>query len=233
MGCSFCSSTVGGLIRNLSAGEMLEQIYRIQSASKTRVSNVVVMGMGEPMDNYDNLVRFLKMVSDEKGLGISGRNITVSSCGLAEKIRKFADEGFSATLALSLHASNQKTRELLMPVARKYSIDEALSACRYYFERTKRRVTIEYSLAEGVNDTDENADELSRLLKGALYHVNLIPINPAGEGNYRESKRARVLAFKNKLEKYGINVTIRREMGRDIDAACGQLRKRFKDERDG
>ena len=233
MGCSFCASTVGGLIRNLTAGEMLEQIYRIQAYCKERVKNIVVMGMGEPLDNYDSLVRFLRLVSDEKGLGISGRNITVSTCGLVERMKQFADEGFTATLALSLHASNQATREALMPVAKSYHIDEVLGACRYYFEKTGRRVTFEYSLADGVNDSDENARQLHELIGDGICHINLIPINPVREGKYRESKKARVIAFKNKLEKYGINVTIRREMGRDIDAACGQLRKRIKDERKG
>ncbi len=229
MGCTFCASTVGGVTRSLSAGEMLEQIYRIQSYAGERVSNVVVMGMGEPFDNYDALIRFLHMISDTNGLNISGRNITVSTCGLADRIRQFADEGLQTTLALSLHASNQETREQLMPIARSYSIDEVLSACEYFFSRTGRRVTFEYSMAAGVNDSEAHAKELSELIGHMNCHLNLIPINPVRENGYVQSSREAVLRFKNKLEKYGINVTIRREMGRDIDGACGQLRKRHRD----
>ncbi|MCR5784159.1 MAG: 23S rRNA (adenine(2503)-C(2))-methyltransferase RlmN [Eubacterium sp.] len=229
MGCTFCASTVGGLIRSLAAGEMLEQIYRIQRYTNERVHNVVVMGMGEPFDNYDELVKFLHMVSDENGLNISGRNLTVSTCGLCDKIREFAEEGFTCTLALSLHASNQATRERLMPIAKMYSFDEVLSACDYYFEKTGRRVTFEYSMADGINDSDEDAENLYRAVGKKNCHINLIPINPVRENGYKESEGQRIAAFKNKLEKYGINVTIRREMGRGIDAACGQLRKRYKD----
>ena len=229
MGCTFCASTVGGVIRSLSAGEMLEQIYRIQRYVGERISNIVVMGMGEPFDNYDALIRFLHMISDKDGLNISGRNITVSTCGLADKIRQFADEGLQTTLALSLHASNQQTREQLMPVAKAYSIDEVLSACEYFFKKTGRRVTFEYSMVSGVNDSEENAKELSDLIGHMNCHLNLIPINPVRENGYVQSTHEAVLRFKNKLEKYGINVTIRREMGRDIDGACGQLRKRRRD----
>ena len=227
MGCRFCASTIGGLTRNLRSSEMLDQIYQIQKISGERVSNVVVMGTGEPLDNYENLLRFLGLLTDAHGLHISQRNITVSTCGIVEKIRALAEEELQITLALSLHASNQEKRKLLMPVAYKYELADVLDACRYYFERTGRRITFEYSLVGGVNDTDQDARELSALLSGLNCHVNLIPVNPIEERDYVQPKLAIVQDFKNKLEKNRINVTIRREMGRDIAGACGQLRKGF------
>ena len=229
MGCRFCASTLDGLTRNLLPSEMLEQIYRIQEISGERVSNIVIMGTGEPMDNYDNVVQFLHMVSDELGICISQRNITVSTCGLVPRIRQLAEEQLQITLALSLHAPNDEKRQELMPIARKYTLEEVLDACRYYFEKTGRRLTFEYSLVGGVNDFQEDAKQLSGLLKGLNCHVNLIPVNPIKERNYRKSNREVIENFKIKLEKYGINVTIRREMGADIDGACGQLRKSFID----
>ena len=230
MGCRFCASTLDGLTRNLLPSEMLEQIYRIQEISGERVSNIVIMGTGEPMDNYDNVVQFLHMVSDELGICISQRNITVSTCGLVPRIRQLAEEQLQITLALSLHAPNDEKRKELMPIARKYTLEEVLDACRYYFEKTGRRLTFEYSLVGGVNDFQEDAKQLSGLLKGLNCHVNLIPVNPIKERNYRKSNREVIENFKIKLEKYGINVTIRREMGSDIDGACGQLRKRYMEE---
>lgn len=230
MGCRFCASTLDGLTRNLLPSEMLEQIYRIQEISGERVSNIVIMGTGEPMDNYDNVVQFLHMVSDELGICISQRNITVSTCGLVPRIRQLAEEQLQITLALSLHAPNDEKRQELMPIARKYMLEEVLDACRYYFEKTGRRLTFEYSLVGGVNDFQEDAKQLSGLLKGLNCHVNLIPVNPIKERNYRKSNREVIENFKIKLEKYGINVTIRREMGSDIDGACGQLRKRYMEE---
>ncbi len=227
MGCRFCASTLDGLVRNLRPSEILEQIYRISADIGERVSNVVVMGSGEPLDNYENLVRFLKLVSDENGLHISQRNITVSTCGIVPKMLELAEENFQITLALSLHASSQEKRQELMPVANKYSIHEILDACRIYFEKTGRRITFEYSLVGGVNDTDEDAEQLCTLVKGMNCHINLIPVNPIKERDYVQSRQQEILKFKNKLEKNGINVTIRREMGRDIDGACGQLRKSF------
>ena len=229
-GCRFCASTLDGLTRNLLPSEMLEQIYRIQEISGERVSNIVIMGTGEPMDNYDNVVQFLRMVSDDKGICISQRNITVSTCGLVPRIRQLAEEQLQITLALSLHAPNDEKRQELMPIARKYTMDEVLDACRYYFEKTGRRLTFEYSLVGGVNDFLEDAAQLSARLKGLNCHVNLIPVNPIKERDYRKSNRQVVENFKIKLEKYGINVTIRREMGSDIDGACGQLRKRYMEE---
>lgn len=229
MGCRFCASTIGGWTRNLTPGEMLEQIYRIQAMSGERVSNIVMMGTGEPMDNYDNMLKFLHMISDENGLNISQRNITVSTCGIVPRMRQLADEKFQITLALSLHASTDEKRRELMPIANKYSMDEVLDACRYYYEQTGRRLTFEYSLVGGKNDTEEDARLLSQRIKGLNCHVNLIPVNPIKERDYRQSDKKVIDKFKNKLEKYGINVTIRREMGRDIDGACGQLRKSYQD----
>ena len=232
MGCRFCASAIGGWTRNLLPSEMLDQVYKIQKLSKERVSNVVVMGTGEPLDNYDSLVRFIRMLSDEKGLHISQRNITVSTCGIVPRIYELAEEDLQITLAISLHASTQEKREKLMPIAKKYSIDEVLSACRYYFQKTGRRLTFEYSLVGGENDSQEDAEELARLIKGLNCHVNLIPVNPIKERNYVQSDKKVIENFQNKLEKYQINVTIRREMGRDIDGACGQLRKRYLDKRE-
>ncbi len=233
MGCRFCASTLDGLVRGLKPSEMLDQIYKIGKDIGERISNVVVMGTGEPMDNFDNLLKFIELLTDENGLNISQRNLTVSTCGIVPRMRELADRQLSITLALSLHASNQQKRLELMPVANKYDIHEVIDACRYYFDKTGRRVTFEYSLVGGVNDTDEDAKELSQLIHGMNCHVNLIPVNPIKERDYVQSNAAVIAAFKNKLEKNGINVTIRREMGRDIDGACGQLRKRYITSKEG
>ena len=226
MGCRFCASTLDGLERSLLPGEMLDQIYAIERSTGERVSNVVVMGTGEPLDNYDNLLQFIHMLSDENGLHISQRNITVSTCGLVDKMKQLADEKLQITLALSLHGSTQEKRQALMPIANRYHITEVVDACRYYFERTGRRITFEYSLVGGVNDTQEDADNLCALVGDINCHINLIPVNPIKERDYVESEKRDILNFQNKLEKNHINVTIRREMGRDIDGACGQLRRR-------
>lgn len=233
MGCRFCASTIGGLTRHLLPSEMLDQIYRIQSISGERVSNLVVMGTGEPLDNYDNLLKFLRLLTDEHGLNISQRNITVSTCGLVEKMRSLAQEKLQITLALSLHASSQEKRKELMPIAYKYELQDVLDACRYYFAQTGRRITFEYSLVAGVNDTDEDAARLTGLIRDINCHVNLIPVNPIKERDFVQPKKQGIEAFKNKLEKNGINVTIRREMGRDINGACGQLRKSYIDQKKG
>lgn len=230
MGCKFCASTIGGLERNLTPSEMLDQIYKIQKISGERVSNVVIMGTGEPLDNYENLLTFIQILCDEHGLNISQRNITVSTCGLVPKIKDLAKEDLAITLAISLHAPNDKVRRELMPIANQYDIESIMEACSYYYEKTGRRLTFEYSLVEGVNDSEENAKELAFLLKGLNCHVNLIPVNPIKERNYKHTKREFIQNFKNILEKYKINVTIRREMGADIDAACGQLRKSYMDD---
>ena len=227
MGCKFCASGIGGLVRNLTVGEMLAQVYAIQKLTGERVSNVVVMGTGEPFDNYDTLIQFLRMLTDTNGLNISQRNITVSTCGIVPKIRAFAEEDLQVTLALSLHASDNEKRKELMPIAYTYSLGEVMDACRYYFQKTGRRMTYEYSLVGGVNDTREDAKALAGLLRGQNCHVNLSPVNPVKEKGYVQPDRTAVLDFKDKLEKYGINATIRREMGRDIDGACGQLRRSY------
>ena len=211
------------LMRNLRPSEMLDQIYRIQRSTGERVSNVVVMGSGEPMDNYDNLIRFIRLLSDENGLNISQRNITVSTCGIVPKILKLAEEGLSITLALSLHAPDDETRKTLMPIANSYSLSEVLPACREYYKKTGRRLTFEYSLVQGVNDNLDEAKRLTALLKDMQGHVNLIPVNPIKERDFKQSNRDAIDAFRGYLEKHGINVTIRREMGRDIGGACGQL----------
>ena len=226
MGCSFCASTLDGLERNLTPSEMLDQIYAITVLTGERVSNVVVMGTGEPMDNYDNVLQFLRLLTDESGLNISQRNITVSTCGLVPQMRRLAQEHLQITLALSLHATTDEKRRKLMPIANRYSIRELMDVCAYYFKQTGRRITFEYSLVGGVNDREEDATELIGLAKPLCCHVNLIPVNPIKERDYVQSDKDSIKRFKNKLEKSGINVTIRREMGRDIDGACGQLRRR-------
>lgn len=227
MGCRFCASTIGGLERNLKPSEMLGQIYQIQKISGERVSNIVIMGTGEPMDNYDNFVRFIRLVTDENGLNISQRNITVSTCGIVPNMKRLAEEQFQITLALSLHGSTQEKRKKLMPIANKYELSEVLEACDYYFEKTGRRITFEYSLVQGVNDRDEDARELIGILKPRNCHLNLIPVNPIKERDFQKPSRKSAEAFKNQLEKSGVNATIRREMGSDIDGACGQLRRRY------
>ena len=226
MGCRFCASTLDGLERNLSPAEMVGQIYEIQKIIGERISNVVVMGTGEPLDNYNNLLKFIRLLTDEHGLNISQRNVTVSTCGIVPKMYDLANEHLQITLALSLHGSTQEKRKKLMPVANKYHLDEVLKACDDYFKETGRRITFEYSLVEGVNDNEEDARELIRILKERNCHLNLIPVNPIKERDFKQPSRKSALNFKNKLEKNGINVTIRREMGADIDGACGQLRRR-------
>ena len=228
MGCAFCASTIDGLERSLLPSEMLDQIYAITRDTGERVSNVVVMGIGEPLDNYENLLLFIRLLTDENGLHISQRNVTVSTCGLVPEMKRLADEKLQITLALSLHAAFDEKRKTLMPVANRYAIEELMEACAYYFEKTGRRITFEYALVGGVNDAKEDAEALGGLCRKLNCHVNLIPVNPIKERGFVQSERDAILAFKNKLEKYGRNVTIRREMGRDIDGACGQLRRRQK-----
>ena len=201
MGCRFCASALGGLVRNLTAGEMLEQVYRIQEDTGERVSHVVVMGTGEPLDNYDNFLRFVRLLSDEKGMNISQRNITASTCGIVPGIRRLAEEGLQITLALSLHAPAQEKRLSLMPVAGKYGLQEVIEACRDYFASTGRRITFEYSLMGGINDSREDARQLARLIQGMNCHVNLIPVNPVDERDYAQPSPQQVSNFKNNLEK--------------------------------
>ncbi len=227
MGCTFCASTIGGLVRNLTPSEMAEQIYAITRDTGERVSNIVVMGTGEPLDNYDNLLAFLRIITDENGLHISQRNVTISTCGLVPKLRSLADLKLAVTPAISLHAPNDELRRKLMPVANSFSVRELIDAAKYYTEKTGRRMTFEYSLIAGVNDSSAQAKELAALLKGLSAHVNLIPVNPVSERDYKRSLVKNVLHFQKMLENEGIHVTIRRELGSDINAACGQLRRHY------
>ncbi len=226
MGCRFCASTLGGLERNLAPSEMLSQVYAVGEIVGERISHVVVMGMGEPLDNYDNFVKFVRMLTDGHGLHLSQRNVTVSTCGIVPGILYLADENLQITLALSLHGSTQEKRRELMPVANRYELSEVLAACDAYFEKTGRRITFEYSLVGGVNDTDEDARKLIAVARPRNCHVNLIPVNPVRERGFRRPGKKAALDFRQKLIRAGVNATIRREMGTDIDGACGQLRQR-------
>ena len=227
MGCKFCASTLEGRIRNLTTGEILSQILVVQNHIGERISNIVLMGSGEPLDNYENVVKFLEVVSAEYGLNIGQRHITLSTCGIVPKIYELADREFSITLAISLHAFSDEKRREIMPIANKYSIDEILKACRYYIDKTNRRITFEYALVKEVNDSKEDAKALGKLLKGMLCHVNLIPVNEIKENTYKRSSKKSIDDFSEILKSYGIEVTTRREMGSDINAACGQLRRSY------
>ena len=227
MGCAFCASTLRGLVRSLSPSEMLEQIYAICRETGEDVSHVVVMGMGEPLDNYDSLVRFLRLLTCPEGMHLSQRNVTVSTCGIVPGIYRLAKENLRITLALSLHAATDEQRKKIMPVAKRYSIAQLMEACAAYFGATGRQVTFEYSLIRGVNDTGKDARGLAGLAKPLKAHVNLIPVNPVRERGYRHPDNARVRAFKKELENHGVNVSIRRALGKDIEGACGQLRNRY------
>lgn len=225
MKCTFCASTLNGVVRNLTAGEMLGQIYALQNMTGERVNNVVLMGSGEPLDNYDETLKFIKLSTDEKGLNLSGRGITLSTCGLATEIRKLADERFQITLAISLHNPIEDERLEIMPITKKHNITDLMNSVDYYIEMTGRRVTFEYALIDGVNDTERHAQALGKLLKGKLVHVNLIPVNAVEENNFNPSSNNKINGFKKVLmDKYRINTTVRRELGSDINAACGQLR---------
>ncbi len=229
MGCAFCASGIGGKERDLLPSEMLEQVYMINSNVGKRPSHIVVMGTGEPFDNYDNLIRFLRLVTCEKGMNISARNITVSTCGIVPKIYALADEALPVTLAISLHAAKENTRRALMPISKKYPPHELIKAARYYYEKTGRRVTFEYLLISDTNSSSEDAAALIDLLSGFPCHVNLIPANDVKEKGIAAPSFKETLNFQKNLEKNRINVTIRREMGCDINGACGQLRKGFID----
>jgi 23S rRNA (adenine2503-C2)-methyltransferase len=233
IGCTFCASTLGGLKRNLEAGEIVAQVVKVQKALDEvgeRVSSIVVMGIGEPFDNYDELIKFLKIVNHPKGLHIGARHITVSTSGIIPKIYQFADENMQINFAISLHAPNTELRTKLMPINRAYKLPDLIEAVRYYIEKTGRRVTFEYGLFGGVNDQIEHAEQLAQLIKGLKCHVNLIPVNYVPERNYVRTPRSQIFAFERALKKHGINVTIRREQGHDIDAACGQLRAKERKE---
>lgn len=227
MGCRFCASTLNGRVRNLTASEILGQAALVSRDAGERVDGIVMMGIGEPLDNYDNVIRFLRLVSDEKGLGIGLRHISLSTCGLVPKIYDLAEEGLPVTLSVSLHASDDEVRSALMPINRKYGIEQLLTACRNYFEKTGRRVSFEYTLIAGQNDSDADADRLAAVLKKWMRvtcHVNLIPLNEVAETGLKKPARARAREFASRLEKNGINATVRRTLGSDINASCGQLR---------
>lgn len=225
MGCTFCASTLAGFKRNLTAGEIESQIHSAQKDLGIRISHIVMMGIGEPLDNFENVKAFLKNVNDDDGLNISMRNITVSTCGIVPKIYELMDMDLQLTLTISLHAPNDKIRSNTMPVNNKYNVDELLKACFEYGRRTGRRVSFEYTLISGVNDSEENALELADKLKGSLCHVNLIPVNDVRERDNKRGSKADIIKFQNILKRNGINATIRRTLGADINASCGQLRR--------
>ena len=225
MGCKFCASGLNGLKRNLTPSEILSQIMVVAKDNNIRVSNIVLMGMGEPLDNFDNTVKFLRLVSDDKGLNIGLRHISVSTCGLVNGIEKLRQENMPITLSISLHAPTDEIRNKTMPVNKKYNIDELLLACKKYIKTTGRRISFEYALIENINDGEEHAKILAKKLKGMLCHVNLIPVNPVKENDLKTPQKARIQKFKNTLEAFGINTTVRRTLGSDINASCGQLRR--------
>ena len=225
MGCKFCASGIAGFVRNLTPSEILSQVYAAQRDLGIRISHIVMMGVGEPLDNFDNVMRFLALVSDENGLNISMRNISLSTCGVVTGIYKLMEKKLQLTLSVSLHAPNDEIRSKTMPVNDRWNIDELLAACRDYTRSTSRRISFEYAMISGVNDSDECAKELGKRLKGMLCHVNLIPVNSVKERDYKKSSDNRIAGFIKTLERYGINVTVRRTLGSDINASCGQLRR--------
>ena len=232
MGCAFCASTLNGLVRNLTAGEILGQVVAVNARHggtlKNRaVTNIVLMGSGEPLDNYDEVTKFLRLVSEEKGLNISLRNISLSTCGLCDRIIDLADSGLTVTLTISLHAPTDEKRSALMPINKKYNVTSVIEAAKYYFKKTGRRVIFEYSLIEGENCDVEDAEKLAKLLQGFSYHVNLIKLNPVKERNLLTAKQNSVKVFSDTLTKLGVSNTLRRSMGNDIEGACGQLRNKY------
>lgn len=227
MGCRFCASTLDGVERSLTTGEMLSQVYTIQKDLGERISGVVLMGSGEPLDNYDAVLRFIRLLNDPAGQNIGQRHITLSTCGLVENMYRLADEALQITLAVSLHAPNDTIRQQIMPVANAYPMEQLLQACQDYIQKTKRRITFEYAMMQGINDSDVCAEELAQKLRHMLCHVNLIPMNPVKEREFIKSGTERVQHFAKILQQHGVETTIRRRLGSDIDAACGQLRRRY------
>ncbi|MBR4172837.1 MAG: 23S rRNA (adenine(2503)-C(2))-methyltransferase RlmN [Clostridia bacterium] len=225
MGCKFCASTIGGKVRNLTSAEILNQVIFAEKDLGERIGNIVIMGIGEPLDNYENVVKFLHNVGNPAGLNIGYRHISLSTCGIVPKIYELAKENLPITLSISLHAPNNEIRDSIMPINASYKLDELIKACKDYIKETKRRISFEYSLINGVNDSIENADELSRLISGMLCHVNLIPVNSIEERDYSSDNKERIKKFSERLLKNGVNATVRRELGRDINASCGQLRR--------
>lgn len=226
MGCNFCASTIAGFKRHLTVSEMLLQVYEAEKNSGKHIDSIVLMGIGEPLDNFENVIKFLQIISFEIGKNLSLRHVSLSTCGLVDKIYELAEYRFGLTLSISLHATTDEKRNAIMPVNKKYNISELLDACKDYISKTGRRISFEYAVIHGVNDTATDAAELIKLLKGINCHVNLIPVNEIKERNYR-SDRNSLLAFQSTLEKGGLNATIRRTLGADIDAACGQLRREY------
>ena len=225
MGCKFCASGIAGFVRNLAPSEILSQVYKAQKDLDIRISHIVMMGVGEPLDNFDNVLKFLTLVSDENGINIGMRNISLSTCGVVTGIYKLMEEKLQLTLSISLHAPDDETRSKTMPVNDKWNIDELLKACKDYIKVTNRRISFEYAMISGVNDSDECARKLGMKLKGMLCHVNLIPVNSVKERSYTKSSKERMESFIKILNKYGINATVRRTLGSDINASCGQLRR--------
>ncbi len=225
MGCEFCASTKAGFVRHLKPSEILEQVYAVMRESGEKISNIVLMGIGEPLDNFDNVMRFLEIINSKDSICLSHRHISLSTCGLVQRIYDLADMNLQITLSISLHATDDETRSKIMPVNKKYNINELLKACKYYTDKTNRRISYEYSLIKGVNDSKSEAECLAKLLKGMLCHVNLIPINYVKEAGFEKSLKESVYAFQKVLSDKGINATVRRTLGADIDAACGQLRR--------
>ena len=227
MGCAFCASTIGGLVRRLEPFEMLDEVLFTQIDSGLPVSRVVLMGIGEPLDNFDNVMRFLELVNSEEGMNISMRHISLSTCGLIPKIDKLAEKKLQISLAISLHGPNNEIRSRVMPVNKAYPIEDLLEACRRYYAATSRRIHFEYAMIDGVNDGEEHAKELLRCLKGLPAHFNLIPLNHVEESPLKPSSKAAVARFQKLLEDGGITATVRRTLGSDIDASCGQLRRKY------
>ena len=232
MGCKFCASTIGGLARNLSAGEILGQLLLVNrylggSKKERKITNIVLMGSGEPLDNYDNVIKFIKLASSSKGLNISERNISLSTCGLVDKIYKLADEDFNITLTISLHATTDEKRAQIMPIANRYSLKEIINACKYYYEKTKRKIYFEYTLIKGINDSKEDAKRLRLLTEGLLCHFNIIVLNDVAQRTLKKTTRLFAYQFVDLLKKEGLSATVRRTMGEDIEGACGQLRNKI------
>lgn len=236
MNCAFCASGLDGLVRDLSAGEILGQVIAVNKENAQDdargVTNIVLMGSGEPLDNYDNVCKFLTLVSDERGLNISKRNVSISTCGLCDRIRQLADDGYSPTMTISLHAPNDDMRKEIMPIAKKYSIKDIIDAVKYYFDKTGRRIIFEYSMINGKNDTEDCARQLARVVKGLSCHINLIPLNYVKERGLDGSNKKNIYRFQALLESQGISVTVRRSMGSDIEGACGQLRRKVLNKND-
>lgn len=227
MGCKFCASTLAGLVRSLEPSEMLDEIYTAVRDSGERVDSLVLMGIGEPFDNYDNVLKFLKLLSMPGGYNLSLRHVSLSTCGVVDKINKLAEENLGLTLSISLHAPNDEIRSQTMPINNRWGVDELMQACHAYFKATGRRISFEYALIDGVNDEPQHAKELASKLKGMPAHVNLIPVNPVEERGFKRGSRKKIESFQHQLQNLGVNATIRRELGADINAACGQLRREY------